>query len=184
MITKRFLIFVLSLVAMIWLMIFISKNHKPLGSLNNSVLMQISSSAFANDGSIPDTYTCSGFGINPPLQFSGIPTDTQSLVLIMDDPDATNGTFTHWVVYNMSPKTVSIPQNSKPPGIMAENSAGTKAYIGPCPPSGEHRYFFRLYALNTILSPDSILDKKYLLSSLNGHVLDEAQLTGRFKKSN
>jgi Raf kinase inhibitor-like YbhB/YbcL family protein len=179
---KQLVVFIIILVGIVWAVMFISKNRKPLSGIKNSLIMEITSSAFANNSIIPDTYTCTGDGVNPPLQFSGIPADARSLALILDDPDAPSGTFTHWVVYNMTPATTGIAQNSEPAGTVAQNSAGTDKYISPCPPSDEHRYFFKLYALDTVLPSDSVLNKADLVSAMNGHILDQAQLLGRFSK--
>jgi Raf kinase inhibitor-like YbhB/YbcL family protein len=179
---KQLLIFILVLVGIIWGIWFITKGHKPLSGINNSLILQITSSAFANNSIIPDTYTCSGQGVNPPLQFSGIPYDARSLALIVDDPDAPGGTFTHWVIYNMSPSLSGISENSKPQGTVAQNSSETQTYAPLCPSSGEHTYYFKLYALDTALPTDSILTKADLVAAMGGHVMDQAQLLGRVTK--
>ena len=144
--------------------------------------MQISSSAFVNNASIPTNFTCSGLNINPPLTFSKIPTEARSLALILDDPDAPNGTFTHWVVYNISPSTTSVAQGVNPNGVVASNSAGTRNYVGPCPPSGEHRYHFKLYALDLVFRDGEFANKGQLEEAMRGHVIDQAELIGRFQK--
>ncbi|MBX4186690.1 MAG: YbhB/YbcL family Raf kinase inhibitor-like protein [Candidatus Doudnabacteria bacterium] len=145
--------------------------------------MQISSTAFTNNGNIPDKFTCIGQNINPELEFSGAPADTQTLALIMDDPDAPSGTFTHWVVFNIKPSVNKIPEGAGiVPGTTAKNSAGLKSYTGPCPPSGVHRYYFKLYALDTILPADEIIDKAHLQQAMSGHIIDQAELMGKFTK--
>lgn len=149
----------------------ITKNH-----------MNISSSAFANQQNIPDTYTCREKGINPPLQFFDIPQNAKSLVLIMDDSDAPIGTFVHWVVYNMPVTVDKIAENSKPTGTEGKNGAGQTAYTGPCPPSGTHHYYFKLYALDTQLQFLDTPDKKAVEDAMQGHVIDQAQLIGLYSK--
>lgn len=148
--------------------------------------MKITSSAFENYGVIPTIYTCEGTGINPPLEISGIPDNAKSLVLIVDDPDAISGTFVHWLVWNIEPKIVSIPQGSIPAGsVSGKNSSGSTSYIPPCPPgdSGTHHYRFKLSALNKILSlsQGSTLDE--LISAMEDFVIARAELVGEFSKS-
>lgn len=123
---------------------------------------------------IPEKYTCKGENINPELRFEDIPANAKSLALVMHDPDAPRpGGFTHWVVYNMPPTTKGIPENSKPPGVEAKNDADRSGYIGPCPPSGIHRYYFKLYAL------DAMLQENF---DIQGHVIEKAELMGKFSK--
>lgn len=146
--------------------------------LQHSV-MKIISIAFTDGDNIPEKYTCKGENINPELQFDDVPTEAKALVLIMDDPDAPRGTFTHWLVYNMPPETRVIPENSAPPGMQATNGAGENKYIGPCPPSGIHRYYFKLYALSRML-PNEIQTKEDLMNAMKGNILEEAELMGKF----
>ncbi|MEI6242782.1 MAG: YbhB/YbcL family Raf kinase inhibitor-like protein [Chlamydiota bacterium] len=138
--------------------------------------MKISSPAFSSMGKIPKKYSCEGQGINPPLQIENIPSQAISLVLIIDDPDAPNGTYVHWVVYNMDPKTTIILENSIP-GLQARNTAGIKNYVPPCPPSGTHRYFFKIYALDIRLEDDKNIEIK-----IQGHILASAELVGLYNK--
>lgn len=145
--------------------------------------MKILSTAFGNNQDIPGKYTCQGENINPPLLFDGVPVNTRSLALIMDDPDAPMGTFVHWVIFNIDPKILSIAENSYPSGsIQGKNSASSNRYVSPCPPSGTHRYFFKLYALDIILDLTSNADKKELENAIKTHILDEARLIGFYKK--
>lgn len=143
--------------------------------------MKITSAAFENNQMIPQKYTCQGLDINPALVIEGTPPDTKSLVLIVDDPDAPTGTWTHWVVYDI-PVTDKIDEDSVP-GKELLNSFGRKRYGGPCPPSGTHRYFFKGYALDVILGPDAVADKAALENRMKGHVLDKAELVGLYKKN-
>ena len=170
----------------IGLLVFLSINYSQ--NDNNSAYqpttiattMKIQSTAFKEGGLIPVKYTCKGQGLNPDLDFSGVPPGTKSLAMIMDDPDAPMGTFVHWVVYNMPPQTTMIRGNSKPPGIQAKNGAGTNKYIGPCPPSGTHRYYFKVYALDIMLPANSILAKADLVRAMQGHIIEQAQLMAKF----
>jgi len=148
------------------------------------VQMRISSKAFGQNEQIPKKYTCDGSDINPPLQFQGIPADARSLALIVDDPDAPMGTWVHWVVWNINPKTAEIKENDVPKGSMqGMNDFGKHDYGGPCPPSGTHRYFFKLYALDMILNISPSTAKPALEASMKGHILAEAQLIGIYQRS-
>src|SRR3954462_11393285 len=124
----------------------------------------ITSSAFNNEGDIPSKYTCDGEEINPPLHAAEIPNEAVTLALIVEDPDAPKGTFDHWVVWNIRPEP-TIRENSIP-GISGNNSAGKTGYHGPCPPSGSHRYYFHVFALNTSLDIHAHSDKKALLEAI------------------
>lgn len=142
----------------------------------------LKSMVFSNNGHIPSRYTCEGENINPPLEFSGVPDGTKSIALIMEDPDAPQGAFTHWLLWNISPN-ISISEKSNP-GISGRNSFGKTGYGGPCPPSGVHRYFFRAYALDTQLELLGGAGKQDLLDSIKGHVIGTAELMGQYSKKN
>jgi Raf kinase inhibitor-like YbhB/YbcL family protein len=144
--------------------------------------MEIKSTAFSPNGRIPEEFTCMGKNINPELAFIDPPVDAKSLALVMDDPDAPSGTFTHWVIYNIPPEVKMIPENTTPPGLQAKNGRDENRYTGPCPPNGEHRYFFKLYALDKIL-PNTIETKEQLQEAMSGHILDDAELMGLFSKT-
>lgn len=145
--------------------------------------MQISSPAFVAGGIIPSEYTCKASDYNPQLNITNVALeDVKSLALIMDDPDAPNGTWVHWVMYNIDPKTTVISKNSVPSGAQQGlNSWGTVKYGGPCPPSGTHRYYFKVYALDTTLSLSNPT-KVQLEAVMNGHIIDQAELIGKFSK--
>jgi Raf kinase inhibitor-like YbhB/YbcL family protein len=150
--------------------------------------MKIQSSAFNNNSSIPSKYTCDGGGVNPPLSFSEIPENAKSLVLIMEDPDVPknlkpDGMFDHWIIFNMPADTSSIPEDSTPPGIVGKSSSGGNAYVGACPPDREHRYFFKLYALDGNLELDKNANKSSLESAMQGHVVEQAELIGLYIRS-
>ena len=142
--------------------------------------MKLSSPDFNNNEFIPKKYSCLGEDINPVLVVEGVPDDTKTLALIVDDPDAPMGTWVHWVVFNI-PVVSRIGQNSIP-GEQAMNDFGRKDYGGPCPPSGTHRYFFKIYALDTAFEPAQIKDKASLEEAMESHILDSAGLIGLFKK--
>ena len=144
--------------------------------------MKIISPAFEHNQNIPDKYTCKGENINPPLQFVDVSHNAKSLVLIVDDPDAPVGLWVHWVVFNI-PITVSeIAENSKPDGTQGITSFGKAGYGGPCPPSGTHRYFFKLYALDSTVDLQINADKKAVEEAMKGHVIEQAELIGFFGK--
>ena len=140
----------------------------------------VQSMAFANNGHIPPKYTCEGENVNPPLEISDIPEDTKSLALIMEDPDAPGGDFTHWLIWNVSPSE-EIAENSNQ-GISGMNDFGKTGYGGPCPPSGVHHYYFKIYALDKELNISAGESKAALLEGMNGHILATGELMGRFKK--
>jgi Raf kinase inhibitor-like YbhB/YbcL family protein len=145
--------------------------------------MKISSSAFGDGGSIPAKYTCDGADTSPPLSIEGIPAAAKSLALIMDDPDAPGGTFDHWILWNIDPKTTAIAEGQSPPGAAGRNGFGKNGYGGPCPPSGEHRYYFKIYAIDTTLNLPPSSKKTDLQNAMKSHTLADAQVMGRYKRS-
>lgn len=150
-------------------------------SVNFMVDFKIKSSVFENNKLIPKKYTCDGDEINPPLSIEGTPKGTKTLVLIMDDPDAPGGTFDHWIVWNIPASTVTVNENSAP-GTEGLNSGGRRGYYGPCPPSGTHRYFFKLYALDCELKSGPSSRKKDVEKAFSGHVLAETKLVGLYRR--
>lgn len=150
-------------------------------------MLTLTSPAFLPGQKIPKKYTCQGENINPALEISDAPQTAKSLALIMDDPDVPknlkpDGVFDHWVVFNLPPDTKSIPENSNPPGALGSNGRGEAKYTGPCPPDREHRYFFRLYALDTVLSLPEGSTKQEVLNAITGHILQQAELMGTYVK--
>ncbi|MEO9277989.1 MAG: YbhB/YbcL family Raf kinase inhibitor-like protein [Nitrososphaera sp.] len=141
----------------------------------------LTSPAFENNGTIPVEYTCDGDNTSPPLVISGMPQNTTSLALVMDDPDATHGTFVHWTMFNISPEKTQFTKGdvSSPQGLNGINKQG---YFGPCPPSGNHHYFFKLYALDTNLNFPSPPTKSDLEQAMTGHILAKATLLGRYSR--
>lgn len=142
--------------------------------------MTIESFAFEHNGRIPDKYTCDGKNISPELTIKGIPKEARSLVLIIDDPDATNGTFDHWVMWNI-PVQNKIGEDSAP-GVQGKNGKGENKYTGPCPPKGVHHYHFKLYALDMMLDLPEGSDKKTVMKAMEGHLLERAELIGLFER--
>ena len=153
--------------------------------------MTLNSPAFKRDGQIPSKYTCEGDDISPPLAWNGVPEGTKSLVLIIDDPDAPDPkspqrVWVHWVVYNIPPDTKSLPENTSKAGLPKGTAVGLNdfkqtGYGGPCPPIGRHRYFHKLYALDTTLDPRKATKREIELA-IKGHVLADAELIGTYKK--
>jgi Raf kinase inhibitor-like YbhB/YbcL family protein len=142
--------------------------------------MRITSPAFEDGGTIPDQYSKEGGNERPPLRFEEVPSSAQSLALVVDDPDALQGTFTHWLAYNISPATREIGANSLVTIQQACNDYGQTEYAGPRPPSGEHRYFFKLYALDDRLSLSRGASRLDMEEAMVGHVIDVAEYVGRF----
>ena len=144
--------------------------------------MKITSPAFEHEGKIPSRYTCDDADISPPLQFSDVPEGAASLALVMDDPDAPSGTFDHWIAWNIPPSTTSIGEGKEPEGAQGMTDFGRNGYGGPCPPGGEHRYFFRLYALDAELDLPEGTSKADLERAMEGHVLEQATLMGKYSR--
>lgn len=144
----------------------------------------LKSKAFLDGGAVPEKYTCKGIDVNPPLQFSGLPKETKSLALVVEDPDAPYKTWTHWIVYNIGPKVTQLGENSVPWGAeLGENDFGIAQYRGPCPPLGKHHYIYRVYALNIKLNIEKGANVAQLKKGMEGHVLDIGELTGTFEKN-
>jgi Raf kinase inhibitor-like YbhB/YbcL family protein len=145
--------------------------------------MKIESTAFKNNKLIPKIYTCDGENINPPLLISDVPENAKSLVLIVDDPDAPAGTWVHWTIWNLDPKVSEIPENSVPEGsVEGMTDSGRSGYSGPCPPSGTHRYFFKIYALDTMLDLSPSVRATDIEKEMEASILTEAQLVGLYRR--
>jgi len=142
--------------------------------------MKIQSPSFDNNSNIPDKYTMHGENINPPLEVSDVPESAQSLVLIVDDPDAPSGLWIHWTLWNIDPKTNLIKENSVPEGAVQGKTSRENHYSGPKPPSGTHRYFFKLYALDTKLDLPETADIEALMNAMQNHIIDQAELIGLY----
>lgn len=147
----------------------------------NIQVIKVFSSAFEANSNIPRKYTCNGENINPPLEFANIPDETESLVLIMDDPDSPMKPFTHWIVWNIEP--VAKIEEDSIPGVEGINNFRKIGYGGPCPSSGTHRYFFRVYALDRQLELKAGAGRKELESEMIGHIIAEGELMGKYGKT-
>ncbi len=148
--------------------------------------MRLKSSEFDEGGAIPRKYTCQGVDVNPPLTILETPSEAKSLALIMDDPDVperirADRMWVHWVAFNIDPKTEQIAEGVPSLGVQGKNTGGHNRYMGPCPPDREHRYFFKLYALDTKLDLPEGATKEELLKAMDGHILEQAQLMGRYE---
>jgi Raf kinase inhibitor-like YbhB/YbcL family protein len=144
--------------------------------------MSLTSPAFNDGEAIPILYSCDGEDLSPDLDWFGIPEGTETLVLIMDDPDAPGGTWVHWVLYNIPADMPGLQQGITGVGVDGINSWNRTGYGGPCPPSGTHRYFFKLYALDIRLDLDTGADKQTLLDTMESHILGQAELMGTFTR--
>ena len=145
--------------------------------------MKITSSAFQEGGNIPSKFTCDGSDISPPFQITGVPSEAKTLVLIVDDPDAPGGLFTHWLVWNIPPQTDSIAEGTPPKGVHGTNDFGKSGYKGPCPPPGTHRYSFKIFALDRELDLRGGAKRSQLNAAMKGHVITQGELVGRYARS-
>jgi Raf kinase inhibitor-like YbhB/YbcL family protein len=144
--------------------------------------MKITSSAFQEGANIPAKFSCDGADTSPPLQISDVPPGAKSLVLIVDDPDAPGGLFTHWLVWNISSQTNGIAEGSGPKGVQGKNDFGKSGYGGPCPPSGTHRYYFKIFALDRELDLSPGVKRSQLDAAMKGHVVAKGELMGRYSR--
>jgi Raf kinase inhibitor-like YbhB/YbcL family protein len=145
--------------------------------------LTIKSPEFGKNEMIPSKYTCEGENVNPELKISGVSDNVKSLVLIMDDPDAPAGTWVHWTLWNIEPETAVILEDSVPESAVEGVTSFRKpGYGGPCPPSGTHRYFFKLHALDTALELDEKATAKDIEKAMEGHIVDSSELIGLYKK--
>ncbi len=150
--------------------------------------IDVASSVFEEGGVMPARYTCDGLDVSPPLSWSSVPDGTQSFALIADDPDVPSGTFVHWVLYNLPPDRRRLPEDvpnreTLPSGAaQGVNGAGRVGYMGPCPPSGTHRYFFKLYALDKQLGLAEGATKADVAKAMEGHVLAQGELMGTYRR--
>lgn len=150
--------------------------------------IHMTSNAFTEGAMIPQRYTCDGENISPPLFWTGVPSGTRSLALICDDPDAPVGTWDHWVLYNIPAEATGLPENVPEKAVLdtgavhGSNSWGRIGYGGPCPPGGTHRYFFKIFALDTLLDIKSGATTSRLLEAMQDHVLAQGQLMGRYRR--
>ena len=164
-----------------------SNDKKAESSTNLNIT--VSSDAFQEGEMIPKKYTCDGEDVSPSVSWTGLPAETKSVVLVCDDPDAPGDTWVHWILYNLPPNSGGLPEGV-PPAEMLDgggnhgiNSWNRYGYGGPCPPSGVHRYFFKIYALDTVLDIDARATEKNVLQAMEGHILIQGQLMGKYSRS-
>ena len=163
--------------------------------VNNNVLymyggkkMEVTSPAFDEGGMIPKQYTCSGVNISPPIKWSNAPKDTKTFAIICDDPDAPAGTWVHWVIFNIPAMVNELSEKIPPTEVLPDGTKQGKndfrkiGYDGPCPPSGTHRYFFKVYALSKELDLKAGVTKSELLKAMEDNILSEGQLIGKYKR--
>lgn len=148
--------------------------------------MRITSPKFKQGEKIPKLYTCEGYDWNPPVEFHDVPKEAKSLVLIMEDPDVPEEImpeklWVHWIVYEIPPDCKGIPEHSSPPGIHGRGTNSRTAYMGPCPPDREHRYFFHLFALDIMPDWEKGLIKDEVIKKMEGHILEKAELMATYK---
>jgi Raf kinase inhibitor-like YbhB/YbcL family protein len=147
----------------------------------NMMAISITSSAYNEGDKIPRLYTCDDQNVSPPLAWTGVPTNTVSLAVIMDDPDAPAGTWSHWVLFNLPPGLAGLEQGANGGGMEGKNDFGRLGYGGPCPPRGStHRYYVKIYALDRTLDLKAGVSKTQVESAMRGHVLGQGQLMGRY----
>jgi len=145
--------------------------------------IKVTSSAFQDGGNIPAKFSCDGPNTSPPLQISGVPSGAKSLALIVDDPDAPGGVFTHWIVWNISAQTTAIPEGSAAKGTQGTNDFGKSGYGGPCPPSGTHRYAFKLFVLDRQLDLPRGAKRSQLDAAMKGHVIAQGGVTAHYSRN-
>ena len=168
--------------------IFVGLSLSPISSGGSDMAITITSSVFSEEGMIPKKYTCDAEDISPDLKWSGVPQGAKSLALICDDPDAPVGTWVHWVLFNIPADVTMLPAGIPPDATLQNGARHGKndfrklGYGGPCPPGGTHRYYFKLYALDTALNLESGSTKAQLLAAMEGHILAEGQLMGKYKR--
>jgi Raf kinase inhibitor-like YbhB/YbcL family protein len=149
----------------------------------------VKSPAFQSGGKIPSKFTCDGENISPALQWGPVPEGTVTFALIADDPDAPSGTWVHWVIYNIPPGVTNLPEKTTLPfeketgAISGKSSFGKGGYGGPCPPGGTHRYFFKIYALDTNLTLPALSSKQDLLKAMEGHIIGQGELMGTYQRN-
>ncbi len=157
-------------------------NINNMNATSTKLGLNFTSLAFTDQKSIPSKYTCDGDNINPAFQISGVSLEAKSLVLIMDDPDAPMGTWDHWIKFNIPVATQEIREGEEPAGVSGEGTGGNLEYFGPCPPENEHRYFFKLYSLDTELTLPEGSTKEEVEEAMKGHILQTSELIGKYER--
>jgi len=169
-----------------FMFLYLWQNTETVGG--EKIQIKVKSTAFEEGGMIPKRYTCDGMDISPPLAWTSIPEGTKSIALICDDPDAPMGTWVHWVLFNLPPDTKQLSENVPPQKKLGNgalhgiNDFRKIGYGGPCPPSGTHRYYFKVYALNTEINLKAGITKTKLQKAMKKHILAEGQLMGKYSR--
>jgi Raf kinase inhibitor-like YbhB/YbcL family protein len=184
---------ILSAVLLVFLLIGCTSRPQPVAQQpaadkpnDNNGGIKLTSSAFKEGQPIPATYTCKGVNISPPLEWSGMPKTARTIAIIADDPDAPSGTWVHWVLYNLPADNIGLVENLPPTeslkagGFQGKNDSGRIGYDGPCPPSGTHRYFFKIYALDAELPLKAGATKAEVEKAMAGHIVAQGQLMGTY----
>jgi Raf kinase inhibitor-like YbhB/YbcL family protein len=172
----------------ITILVYSGQSKNQTGKIKGGEKMEIKSSAFKEGAMIPGKYTCDNIDISPPLEWSQFPDGTKTFALICDDPDAPMGTWVHWVLFNLPGNILELPENVQKLEVLkngarqGKNDFGKIGYGGPCPPGGTHRYYFKIYALDKELDFKPGITKKELLKAMEGHILAEGQLMGKYKR--
>jgi len=146
--------------------------------------LKVTSAAFVTSGAIPSEFSCDGTGSAPPLAWSGVPSEARSLAILVEDPDTGHGTFTHWLITGIKPSMTALTADDGPPdgAISASNDDGGAGYTGPCPSSGRHRYFFRVFALDTTIGAAASETREAFFAAAKGHVVAQGELIGTYEK--
>jgi Raf kinase inhibitor-like YbhB/YbcL family protein len=158
-------------------------------TLEQNPQIKLTSTAFKEGEAIPRQYTCDGVNISPPLEWSGVPKTAKAIAIIADDPDAPAGTWVHWVLYNLPAENIGLVENVpagdnlKAGGFQGKTDFGNVGYGGPCPPSGTHRYFFKIYALDSVLDLKAGATKAEVEKAMEGHIVSQGQLMGTYRRS-
>jgi hypothetical protein len=170
-------------IIVIALLLILTGCQAPTIDTSNAIKFKLSSPAFQDSGSIPQQFTCQGENISPELNWSEVPANTKSFALIMDDPDAPGGTFTHWVLFDIPADQKQLAENAGPIGLSGNNGLNQTGYMGPCPPSGIHRYYFRLYALDVpSLNLKEGAARSEVEAAIKNHLIGAADTMGRYEK--
>lgn len=170
-------------IVLVLIMLLAAACQAPAVDTSNAAKFKLSSPAFQDSGSIPQKFTCQGQNVSPELNWSEAPADTQSFALIVDDPDAPGGTFTHWVLFDLPAETKQLAEGAPPIGVGGNNGLNQIGYMGPCPPNGIHRYYFRLYALDVpSLNLKAGASRGDVEAALKNHVIGVADTMGRYEQ--
>jgi hypothetical protein len=180
---RALLFFILIILIILSLAVFLKYDRVEEQQLINNIFMDLTSDFFEDGEALSQQFTCDGENVNPPLSISGVPEETETLAIIVTDPDAPAGIWSHWIVFNISPDTDELDENSVPTGAsQGVNDFGNMGWGGPCPSEGEHHYVFTLYALDSDLDLPEGADREAVIAAMEGHILEQAELTGVYSR--